>query len=240
VSDDKTIAPPFRSMPHLAHGARRFGLGPGYSKDQGYFQAFRTRLALHDLADPPRGLPETAEIEFLPFALRYYVETPHVEVEELSLIRVMSLNPWTRFSNGLSWNVHAGSTRIRDSGCNDCLAAELDAAGGITLSAFDDGAMLFLMGGAQFIGLSPIQGGIGDLPLRIGLGPSGGLRLRFTDDLLAVGEASWSWLPTQSPKQTWSFAGAIRYQYLKDFAFGVEGRKQPSDESLQVMSYLYF
>ncbi len=240
TSEDFTIAPPVRSMPHMAHGSRRVGLGPGYSTREGYYQAFKLRLALHDIADPAEGYPDTAEIQFLPVTLRYYERDPRLTVEDASLIRLLSLSPWDEFSKKLSWSVNVGASRIRDAGCGSCLAGQLDVGGGVTVSAFNHGAMLYLLGNAQIDGLSPIHDGLGHLPLRVGLGPSSGLRLRFTDDLIAVARAEWLYLPLQEPKYTWLGQAAIRWQYVKNFALSVEGGYQPGAKSVQALSYIYF
>lgn len=97
-----------------------------------------------------------------------------------------------------------------------------------------------MLGTAQILGLSPIHGGIADLPFREGVGPSGGLRLRFADDLMAVLQGRFLYLPVQTPRQTYSAEAAIRYQYIRNFALGVEGRYQPEAQSVQGMSYIYF
>ncbi|HEY8946149.1 MAG TPA: DUF4105 domain-containing protein, partial [Polyangiaceae bacterium] len=111
VSEPAPLAPPFRSMPHLGHGARRLGLGSGYATDSGYYHLLRFRLALHDLVDPSRGYPTWATLEFVPFTLRYRLEQEKPTLEELSLVRVESLSPWTRFEKPLSFRTGIGMLR---------------------------------------------------------------------------------------------------------------------------------
>jgi hypothetical protein len=240
ASEDFGFAPPFRRMPHLGHGSRRFALGSGRSTDEGYFHTMKFRFALHDIGDPARGFPETAQVEFLPTTLRYYAETPKLTLEDVSLVTLLSLSPWDTFRKPLSWSASIGATRIRDRGCTSCLAGQAEVGGGFSLSMFDYGALLYFLGDVQIMGLAPIDGGIGHLPLRAGAGPSGGLRLRFTDDLLAVAQGRFLYLPAQTPKYTWSADATVRWQYVKDFALGVEGRVQPSAASVQAISYIYF
>lgn len=240
ASEDFTLAPPFRRMPHLGHGSRRVGLGSGYTTDGGYFQTAKLRLALHDIGDPARGFPESAQVEFLPTTLRYYEQTPKLALEDVSLVTLLSLSPWDRFRKPMSWSASIGATRIRDAGCASCLAAQAEVGGGLTLSMFDYGALLYLLADAQIFALAPIQGGIGHLPLRAGVGPAGGLRLRFTDDFVAVAQARLLYLPVQTPTTTWSADASLRWQYVKNFALGVEGRVQPDARSVQALSYIYF
>lgn len=240
VSEDFTLAPPFRRMPHLAHGSRRVSLGSGWSSAGGYYHALSGRLALHDLGDPPRGFPETAQIEFVPFSVRYHAERPRLTLEDVSLVRVLSLSPWDRFAQGLSFKIDVGADRVRDGGCSDCLAGQVNLAGGLATSLFEDGVMAYTLAAGHLAGLAPLRGGIADLPLRAGVGPLGGLRLRLHDDLVAHGEAQWLYLPAQSPDRTWSVKASLRYQYVRDFAFGIDGRHQPGAHAIQASSYLYF
>ena len=240
ASEDFSFAPPFRRMPQLGHASRRFALGSGRSTDEGYFHTLKMRLALHDIGDPARGFPETAQVEFLPTTLRYYVETPKVTLEDISLVTLLSLSPWDRFRKPLSWSASFGATRIRDRGCASCLAGQVSVGAGVSVSMFDYGALLYVLGDVQVMGLSPIEGGIGHLPLRAGVGPTGGLRLRFTDSLVALAQGSLHYLPVQTPKYTWSGNASVRWQYVKDFALGVEGLVQPKAASVQALSYIYF
>jgi hypothetical protein len=240
-SEDFSIVPPVRRMPHLSHGSQRWALGSGYDSGPGFFHSLRYRLALHDLADPASGYPEMAQVEFLPIEIRYDVEGVRPWFESAMLIDIVSLSPFTRFDKGLSWTVRTGASRVRDAGCEpSCVTGLAEASGGIALGAFSDGAVFFLNGGLQVRGLGPIAGGIADLPLRAGVGGIGGLRLRFTDDFITVAKGRWFYLPVQAPWHTWEVDVAARYQYAKNFAFGVEGSHHPAAYTLQASSYLYF
>lgn len=240
VSEDLNIEGPMSQMPHVSHGSARFGLGTGYSRTQSHFHALRFRVALHDLADPIAGYPETSEIEFLPVELRYIVEDTKPWFEEGSLVRVLSLTPWDQYRTPLSFGLNVGAQRIRDAGCEGCLAGTLELAGGASVSAFGIGALGFLLGEIQIMGLGPIAGGLFDLPLRLGIGPTGGFRLRFTDDLLLVARGRLKYLPGQEPTWSWEARGSLRWQCLHGVALGAEILAQPDSLSATGFGYLYF
>jgi hypothetical protein len=215
------------------------GLGSGFSTDTGYYHTLRARLAMHDIGDPAPGFPESAQVEFLPFTLRYAVERPKVTLEDISLVTLLSASPWSRFRTPLAWSASFGATRLRDAGCRDCLATQGEVGGGGALSFFDGGLLGYFLVNTQIFGLAPIDG-IAHLPLRAGVGPLAGVRLRFADNL--VGTAQWRslFLPAQTPYHVWSGEASLRWLYHFDFALGVEGRVQPGASTLQGMSYLYF
>ena len=236
-SPEYAFAPPFRQMPHIGHDSTRFGLGSGYDQQDGYYHAFNFRLALHDMADASTGYPDAAEIQFLPGSLRYFIEDPKVRLESLSLVRVRSFTPLSRFENALSWMVDTGADRSYDSGCNGCLSVFGQLGGGFTLQPFGSFLTLFALANAKV--QAPVDSGLLDV-VRVGFGPWGGLRLRFAENVTFLSTGSWSYLPGQHPYQTWNVEGTLRVGYYKNFALGVEGQLYPSTKTLQGVSYIYF
>jgi hypothetical protein len=232
------FAPPFRRAPHTGHGATRLGLGSGYDREEGWFHELSFRLALHDLADPATGYPEYAAIEFLPFTLRYDVEDPRLTLQRFSAIRVRSLSPIDRFDTPLAFGMDVGFERTFDEGCYDCPTGFASAEGGFAFAPFD-GALLFYVLGQVSLNLPIRDSGLLDV-VRFGVGPDGGLRLRFSDDLALLAEGHWSYLPGQDPFHTWGASGKLRWQYTHNFAIGVESEIYPSTISGRGVSYLYF
>jgi hypothetical protein len=47
-------------------------------------------------------------------------------------------------------------------------------------------------------------------------------------------------LPAQQPWHVFELRGALRAQYTRDFALGIEGRWLDRAASAQVVSYIYF
>ena len=236
-STDLSVAPPVDKMPHLGHDSSRIGLGSGHLEERGYFHSLDLRLALHDLADPSAGYPDEAAIEFLPLRLRYYLEDRAFSLEEISLIRVTSLTPLERFLKKWSWSMSAGATRVRDGGCDGCLAAAGQFAAGFALAPFGDALMTWLFADVELF--APVDGGFFDV-VRAGVGPKGGLRLRFSDELTLLGGGSLHWLPAQEPRLTWEAQGVLRWYYARDFAFSADARLQPDALALQAFSHIYF
>jgi Domain of unknown function (DUF4105) len=236
-SPDLAVPLPKRSIPHSGHDSIRLGMGSGYERWGGAYHTLNLRLALHDLADPARGYPDGAHIEFFSLAARYYIEEPRATLEEFSLVRVQSLTPLTRFDHSLSWMVDAGAKRTADRGCDGCTAAFGTVGGGLTLEPFGRALTIFAMARAE-LGL-PIDSGYFDL-LRFGVGPYGGLRLHFSDDVRAVFTGAWSYLPGQTPRGVYEARGVLRAQYARDFALGIEGQVRDRAASAQAVSYIYF
>jgi hypothetical protein len=237
-SEESKEEPPWRQMPNVGHDTKRVGMSSGYRMDHGYFHALSFRLALHDLADANPGYLDSAQIEFFSGNLRYYVENPRLRLEDLSLVRVRSLSPVTRFERSLSWALDVGMRRIHDRGCSDCATGFATVAGGYTLEPF--GSFLDVYALAKIAVEMPAgSGALGDF-VRVGVGPWGGLRFRFTDQIAWLTLGSWSYLPGQTPWRTWRVESALRAGYRRNLAAGIEARIQPEERMLQATSYFYF
>jgi hypothetical protein len=236
-SQDHDFEPPFRQMPHVGHDSTQLGLGSGYHELNGYYHLLKFRLALHDLADPGVGYPDTASIEFMPTTLRYDIESPKLKLEHFSLVRVQSLSPLTAFDKSFSWKVDVGIMRDYDDGCEGCPSGFGEMGGGLTLAPFGPSFMLFALAHARV--QTPFESGVYDW-VRAGFGPSGGMRLRLGDHVTLVGTGAWTYLPEQQPWQTWNIEGKLRIAYFRNFAIGVEGQLWPNNSTLQGVSYLYF
>jgi hypothetical protein len=239
-SDPFELTPPVHLAPHLGHDTRRVGVGSGYSGQYGAYHQLGFRLALHDLADPARGYPEAAQIEFLPFSVRYFVEKPQLWLEDIALVRVVSTSPWSRFELPLSWTVHAGWDRFYDRGCRGCLATTAEVGGGLTLAAFAQGLSWYAMGITEIAALAPIRGGVADLPVRAAVGVHSGVRLRLTNDLVLLPQGRFLWLPEQDPRTILRLQGTLRYQYIDNFALDLDAALHPEERRVGAASLLYF
>lgn len=236
-SEEFVYPTPADKMPHIGHDSSRLGLGSGYERYDGFYHSLSFRLALHDLVDPARGYPDGAEIEFMSGSMRYYVEEPRVTFEDFSLVRVKSFSPLSRFSRSMSWMLDTGLKRTEDPGCDGCVGAFGLLAGGLALEPFGRGLTLFALAKAELN--APIDSGFADI-FRVGVGPYGGFRAQFSDDVRALFTGAWTYLPAQEPWHIFELRGALRAQYTRDFALGLEGRWMDSAASAQAVSYLYF
>jgi hypothetical protein len=236
-SSEPAAPVPADKMPHIGHDSIRLGLGSGYERDEGFYHALNFRLALHDLVDPARGYPDGAEIEFMSGSARYYVEEPRVTFEDFSLVRVKSLTPLSRFNRSMSWMVDTGLKRTEDAGCDGCVGAFGLVGGGLAIEPFGRAFTAFALARIELS--APIDSGFGEI-LRVGVGPWGGFRLQFCDDVRALFTGAWTYLPAQEPWHVVELRGALRAQYTRDFAFGLEGRYMDRAASAQAVSYIYF
>jgi hypothetical protein len=240
-SEPSPVPVPFDKMPHVGHATGRFAFGQGYSPDLGgAFVEVRQRLALHDLTDPPDGYPDTSEIDFLPFRVRFFPAHRTLELEDLTLLRVLSLSPWARFQHPLSWSVDTGVARVRDDGCPDCLADHARVAGGLTvgLGAEDEFALFAL--GEVALQYSSGMHGLRDSDWRPGIGPFGGLRWRVARSLVWTVDARWSWLPLASPSTTWLAETSARWAPGPNVALGLDLRRQPLATEGVLSGFLYY
>ncbi len=237
VSKEGQALPPFREMPHTGHDSGRLGLGSGWSKADGAFQSLSVRLALHDLADPPRGYPETAQIEFLPIELRYRAERHQLTLENIQLVHIFSLNPISAFEKRWSWTVGTGVGRIRDVGCRDCLAASGELGAGASLSFADNALLMWLMPHTEL--QVPVRTGLAGV-LRFGLGGIAGLRWRLSDELVGLVSGKLHALPGQDPKTTGTGQASLRWQYRRNFALDLASELSPDDRSFLARSLIYF
>jgi len=229
--------PPQGARPDEGHGTARVGGGGGVSQAMGTFVEFEGRLALHDLADSPWGHPPDAQLEFLPTRLRFSERSSLPHIEDAFLVRIASLTPLSQFERALSWRVRTGVTTLRDAGCPACTVATVDWSGGV---AFKLGQPLtaFAMAdaGLQASGALTARHG---LPVRLGVGPSGGLRLRMGAHITGLVTADWHWLPLGQVNETTDVSATLRWALTTHLALDARARIQPSarEASLSLLSY---
>ena len=212
---------PFQSMPQLGHDSRRFGAG--YALDDGeHVVELEARLALHDLADPTPGYPMSSQLEFLPTRVTVETESRDVTLESIMLARLVSLSPWDRFDRKMSWKAEAGMRHLDDAGCPDCYVGWLAGGTGLSLGTEGERVIAFAMVDAQ-IASGPDLDGIEGIALRAGVGPSLGLRLALTDNLVSLTTGELIWLPTQAPSELWRARSVLRLGLGRRFALDLEG-----------------
>ncbi len=242
-SDELDIPPPYDKLPHVGHGSLRVWGGAGYSSADGPMYELAVRLTLHDLADPPRGYPELAQIEFLPTDVRFYPKADSLrglQLESFDVVNVVSLHETSRFDHRLSWHIHAGTARVRDDGCAGCLVGDAVFGSGFTGAFGNDAVALYAMGDVSVEGSAALHG-IHQVPaLRAGLGPSGGLRVRLSGHALWLTTAHLYWLPDAVGTWTYGAETAFRWEYAPNVAVGVNARKFAVGEEAAVQTFLYF
>ena len=216
------IAPPRRQRPDLGHGSSRLAVGSGAMRGGDPYLSLSYRIALHDLADPSTGYPELSQIEFLPLELRLpLADELRIELQSLSLARVVHLYAIDRSFKRPSWQLNIGFERIADQDCNECVVAALSIGAGLTLASRDRRIAAFALLDGQIMGSPAVLTGDQTL-VRLGLGPVAGLRLRIHPSLIAHFTGRWIWLPAQAPLAMWSAHGILRWGITGNMALDLD------------------
>jgi hypothetical protein len=232
------LAPPDDRRPDRGHGSIRAGLGGGAVRDGGGFATLDLRLCLHDLLDPPDGYPAHAQIEFLPARLRWRADPGRLELDDASVVRIVSLSPLTRFDRRPSWRARLGAETVRDAACAGCVAGLLDAGGGLAVSALDGAVDAAAFGDAELLG-SPRLAGWDGGRLRVGLGPGGLVRLRLGDRAALLASGDWRWLPEARPRETFALDAALRVHLGRNLSVALEARRRPREDALGLALYAF-
>ncbi|TMQ12483.1 MAG: DUF4105 domain-containing protein [Deltaproteobacteria bacterium] len=244
-SEPLSVATPWSSMPQLGHDSRRVGLGMSADDTGALGVALDARLALHDLADPAPGYPEYSQLEFLPTRARVRLDEDvtgrrRFELDSISLVRIVSLSAQNRFDRKLSWKVDAGMIRVADAGCSGyCYLGQLAMGTGLTLATSDARVMTFATLDVH-LAAGPALDGIAGSPIRAGLGPAGGLRLRLAPRLISLTTGELIWLPTQAPRATWLARSILRLGLATNIALDLEGQLDNRAATAGLMTMLYF
>ena len=238
------IAPPLAEAPHRGHGSFRLGAGGGASDALGPLVILESRLALHDLLDPPEGYPPVAHIEFLPLRLRYAPRRQRVELDEGWAVKALALNDLSRFDRRFSWRFQLGAETLRDRGGNGALTFAAGFGGGF--ASLGVGGVADLMAGADLdVNAAPGIAGLRGSGWRVGVGPSALLRLRAGDRAALLAEAGWRWLPEAAPRETWKLALEGRLHLVHDpgghdLSLALRARRAPGEDSAQAVLLAYF
>ena len=132
------------------------------------FVSLRGRIAYHSLLDNHTGYDKGAEIQFLHTDARYYPERDAVELEELDVLRVLSLAPRSEFFHPGSWKVLAGASQLDQREHADDLVGHLRTGAGLVYEPAPlDLAWLWLEG-------TVLGGGVLDHGYAAGAGPAAG------------------------------------------------------------------
>ena len=241
ATEPPAVPVPEDKMPHMGHATARVNLGTGYMpEDGGGFYEVGGRVALHDLADAPDGYPETSQIEFLPTRLRFYPKPKSFDLEDFWLVRVISLPTWARFQHPMAFAVKAGAMRLRDGGCFDCAAGDIDASAGVAFGVGHEDRFAFYLLGDVALQYSPTLRGLAGSTFRAGVGPVGGLRWRLSHTLVWTADGGLSYLPDASTNTTWLAEMTARWEFAPNFAAGFDLRRWPLATEGSFSMYLYY
>jgi len=229
------VAPPYERQPQRANPNQRLGVGAGLSSRDGAVTTYRFRFALRDLADPHEGYPELAQIEFLNLQLRGGLRDARFWLDELTLVRILSLTALDRFDRAPSWTVRVGMDRLRDGGCTDCLAAGGEVGGGLAVSAFDGALTLYGLTEASLHAGPRVPGLLGT-GLRPALSPRVGARLRLGTRATLVADGRYHFFfekPGDAPhrvRQGWSARATGRLHVARSLGLELAAQRHADGE----------
>jgi hypothetical protein len=231
-------APRRQDQVELSHGSGRAAASIGaFGNGRGFYQ-LEYRLAAHDFADAPAGYPANAELEFLPTRFRFDARTAAPRLEDVWIFRGRSTSPMNQFSRPLSWRVAGGIQTIREKACRECRVGTFVVGGG--------GAIGFGKGRVTLFALGDVRADFGSnveqwkIPARAGVGPSGGARVRVTDQATWVTTGGLVVYPLQEPALTWTAESTVRWAYSQNLAAGATGKLQPKGQEAFLSTFVYF
>ena len=240
-SADLRVPVPDDKRPERGHGSRRVGIDGGVTEAGAPTLGFNVRLTLHDLADPADGYPDYAALEFLPVSARlvFAEDRTRFRLEDAQLVRITSLSPLSPFEHRTSWKVQLGAVYLDDSGCHVCTAARMSGGAGAALATSGGGLLGWVMSDVQVVSARGLRG-VDDAPVRLGLGPSAGLRARLSSDAALMLTGEWIWLPLQPTLASYQVTGGLRWRFSQTLALSATGGLYNAGLQGQLGMYVYY
>jgi len=142
------VPQPTSEDPRRMHGPVSFGLGVSYNSRDGLMESLYWRPALNEIIQAGPGNPDRLEVRFMEFSTLYQNKTGLFQVDQWSLMRVMTLNPLHPAASAASWSFNLGMetpTRCADFSCRRWMG---EGGAGITLG--HQSLMAYSMAMAKF------------------------------------------------------------------------------------------
>lgn len=117
--------------PEHGHGSGNISLGLGMRNSREY-QELRLRPAYHDLLDPEAGYLPGGQIDFAKLTLRRDVASGDVQLEQLTVVGIVSLSPREGLLRPLSWRASGGLKRVERPDGSRPLVAYLEGGSGVS------------------------------------------------------------------------------------------------------------
>ncbi|WP_372655859.1 DUF4105 domain-containing protein [Halobacteriovorax sp.] len=226
--------------PENGHGSRRFTLGAGEDKLQGFYQTLSYRFALHDFYDSDVGQNPQATMEMVNIKLKYFSndeiknKEKQVAIDHLSLVRVISISPIKKFFSNLSWRFDARMKSIKDGGCEYCLSPGFEIGGGASLMGKYFKSYLFLASEVD------VHKELSKEGFRIGVGPE--LEIIFnTEKKIKFGLiGDYKWRFPSHVSRTYRYGSRLRYTFIDSMALSLEHlRSERNNQSEAALSYYF-
>jgi len=241
VTPTPSVSAPPELDPRAAHGTFRAGLGGGFEPTGAPFIGLDLRPALHDLADAPAGYPELGQVDFLATRLRLsrQADRLRVRLDELAVVRVISLADLNPFEHKSSYRLELGARGVDDASCRRCTVLVARVGSGVTKVLTGSRVALFLTGDVELTS-GPRVSGLGGGEARLGMGPWGGVRARLLPSLIALLAGEWLFFPGQSQWNMWQARATVRWSMGRNVSLSFEGRFAAAGATGQVLTLVYF
>jgi hypothetical protein len=95
------------------------------------------------------------------------------------------------------------------------------------------------MADSEVVATPPLQG-LRGAPVRIGLGPSGGARLRLGESLVLLGNARWQYLPWSAPRTLFELELSARLALPGGTALSAQVTRRPTATEVSLGAFYYF
>ena len=235
-SEIQEFPTPWNSMPQVGHRSRRLTVSPSYRSDLGGYTTLTQRFALHDLLDPTPGYPQYADIQIVNLGLSYRFRDPGVYLDDLTILRVVSLGPLSTFQKKPSWRVNLEVRRNQDQSCKYCVETAFELGGGYTVQPFQS---IPFSGFLLIENEASASGRYENSHFRLGIGPRAGLRWLLSDRLSALLQSRYKYFYAGGGFSDLQTEGGVRLGLNNDFSIDARGIlfKNAKEASLGLMYY---
>ena len=141
IVEESTVSRPI--SPDQGHDPVRFEISGGSSHvDESFtginneaFIELTIQPALHDLLSAEGGYAPNSQLNFLNLRTRYETDREEWQLQNFTLVDIISLYPVNSLNQAPSWKINLGWERNQDNGCADCTPLILNPGVGLTLQS---------------------------------------------------------------------------------------------------------
>jgi hypothetical protein len=139
----------------------------------------------------------------------------------------------------MSWKIQTGAVTVDDGACHLCTAFRTSGGAGAALGTSGGGLLGWFTTDVQLVSARGLRG-IADAPIRLGVGPAGGVRARLSSDASLLFSGEWIWLPKQPILASYQVTGALRWRFTQALALSITGAYQNAGIDGQLGMFVYY
>ncbi len=121
------------ARPEQGHDSSQLALGYG-ERDTNTFVEYHVRAAYHHLLSNETGYLPSSHLEIFKLSGRSYIDPSDTLLQEISILDIMALSPWSAYFRPLSWKANFGVARLPDQPFSSALAFTTTAGVGNALA----------------------------------------------------------------------------------------------------------